>query len=170
MLFLTIINLNAMNLPYMLFRSQKQLRICVANRLPVLLRGNSIGLVVVDSVGAIFRPDSNIINRAGDMRELAHLLLGLSSRHGCAIVCVNQVSLKKLHFVKGITVNILFLCADLFDGGRLWRQLLKTGFRTSLGEFGMHSHQNPSHQPRLRRSESYWQQCYAIGKQLQLQW
>lgn len=63
---------------------------CVLSRLPNLMRQKSIGLIVIDSVAGVFRL-SNAIDRASDMRKLAHGLKTTSTEHGCAVVCVNQV-------------------------------------------------------------------------------
>lgn len=50
-----------------------------------------IGLIVIDSVAAIFRLETDILSRSADMRRLAHSLQRLSDEYGCAIVCINQV-------------------------------------------------------------------------------
>ncbi|KAJ6637381.1 DNA repair protein XRCC3 [Pseudolycoriella hygida] len=72
--------------------TEKELLQCVTNRLPFLLNHSKIGLIVIDSVGAIFRISCNYIKRAEQMRDLCQTLLRLSEKHRCAVVCVNQVS------------------------------------------------------------------------------
>lgn len=64
---------------------------CVLHRLPKLMRQKSIGLIVIDSVAGVFRLESNAISRANDMRKFAHGLQLISTKYGCAVVCVNQV-------------------------------------------------------------------------------
>lgn len=62
--------------------------------LPKLLAEHEIGLIVIDSVGAIFRTEtSDSFLRALDMRNLASSLLDLSNKYSpCAVICVNQVN------------------------------------------------------------------------------
>lgn len=67
---------------------------CVLSRLPKMMRQKPIGLIVIDSVAGVFRL-SNAIERADDMRKLAHGLKTTSAEHRCAVVCVNQVILRK---------------------------------------------------------------------------
>ena len=52
----------------------------------------SIGLIIIDSVAALYRIQSNIINRSFEMRKLVSGLLRLSHKYKCGIVCVNQVT------------------------------------------------------------------------------
>lgn len=51
-----------------------------------------IGLIIIDSVAAVFRTYTNYIERAKDMRKLANYLLHLADKYNCAVICVNQVS------------------------------------------------------------------------------
>lgn len=51
----------------------------------------SIGVIIIDSIAAVFRVESNVIIRANDMRKLVHGLQLLSDEHECAVVCTNQV-------------------------------------------------------------------------------
>ncbi|XP_034663316.1 DNA repair protein XRCC3 [Drosophila subobscura] len=67
---------------------------CVVNHLPRLLRQHSIGLIVIDSVGAIFRLFTDYLERAKLMRRLANALISYADKYNCAVVCVNQVSSK----------------------------------------------------------------------------
>lgn len=65
---------------------------CVRLRLPRLMAASEVGLVIVDSVAAVFRSEtSDVRRRAHDMREMAGALLRMSDRYGCAVLCVNQV-------------------------------------------------------------------------------
>lgn len=52
---------------------------------------NRIGLVIIDSVAAIYRLHKNAVQRASDLRKLVLNLQRLGAEHECAIVCVNQV-------------------------------------------------------------------------------
>lgn len=70
---------------------------CVSNRLPSLMRQQSIGLVVIDSVAGVFRLESNAISRANEMRSFVHRLQMMSTKYGYAVVCVNQVNFVKLN-------------------------------------------------------------------------
>lgn len=64
---------------------------CVISRLPNLMHRKLIGLIIIDSVAAIFRLESNTIDRANHMRKLAKELLIISRKYDCVVVCVNQV-------------------------------------------------------------------------------
>lgn len=66
---------------------------CVSERLPTLMSSVRIGLIIIDSVAAVFRTFTNYIERAKDMRKLANNLLHLADKYNCAVICVNQVSL-----------------------------------------------------------------------------
>lgn len=70
---------------------QDDLLQCVGVRLANLMETLSIGLVIIDSVAAIFRTYNNYIKRARDMRKLANHLLHFADKYNCAVVCVNQV-------------------------------------------------------------------------------
>lgn len=69
---------------------------CVLSHLPNLMRRKSIGLIVIDSVAAIFRLESNVVERANHMRKFAHELQIISRKYQCVIICVNQVSSKNI--------------------------------------------------------------------------
>lgn len=71
---------------------QEELLSCVDNRLPVLMTKYPIGLIIIDSVAAVFRTHSNTVNRSNDLRKLVSSLLRLSHQYSCGIVCVNQVA------------------------------------------------------------------------------
>ena len=63
-----------------------------------------IGLIIIDSVAAVFRTYTNYIERAKDMRKLANHLLHLADKYNCAVICVNQVS--ELEFTLIIIVHM----------------------------------------------------------------
>ncbi|XP_053945709.1 uncharacterized protein LOC128855106 [Anastrepha ludens] len=65
---------------------------CVGVRLANLMESLSIGLIIIDSVAAIFRTYNNYIKRARDMRKLANNLLHYADKYNCAVICVNQVA------------------------------------------------------------------------------
>ncbi|XP_017141105.1 DNA repair protein XRCC3 [Drosophila miranda] len=65
---------------------------CVSNRLPRLLQQHSIGLIIIDSVAAIFRLYTDFLERARQMRRLADALISYADKYNCAVVCVNQVA------------------------------------------------------------------------------
>lgn len=65
---------------------------CVSIRLPKLMDNTQIGLIIIDSVGAVFRNDTDYSLRANQMRQFADVLLKLSTKYGCAIICTNQVN------------------------------------------------------------------------------
>lgn len=83
-----------------MFPFQYELLECVTKRLPFLMQQHRIGIIIIDSVGAVFRVENDFIRRAENMRELCHFLLKLSEKYDCAVVCVNQV----------IIISILCLC------------------------------------------------------------
>ncbi|XP_065361727.1 DNA repair protein XRCC3 [Calliphora vicina] len=70
----------------------EQLLKCVSERLPTLMSSVRIGLIIIDSVAAVFRTFTNYIERAKDMRKLANYLLHLGDKYNCAVICVNQVA------------------------------------------------------------------------------
>lgn len=75
-----------------MFSLKEQLLKCVSERLPPLMTSTRIGLIIIDSVAALFRTYTNYIERAKDMRKLANSLLHLADKYNCAVICVNQVS------------------------------------------------------------------------------
>uniref|UniRef100_A0A336L430 CSON004526 protein n=1 Tax=Culicoides sonorensis TaxID=179676 RepID=A0A336L430_CULSO len=80
------------NLIYIKVLDEDLLLQLLEGRLQRLLEMEPIGLIVIDSITAIFRLDSNYIDRADRMRELVMCLQNLSQKYGFLIVCVNQVS------------------------------------------------------------------------------
>ncbi|XP_050338221.1 DNA repair protein XRCC3 [Bactrocera neohumeralis] len=65
---------------------------CVGVRLAKLMESFNIGLIIIDSVAAIFRTYNNYIKRARNMRKLANHLLHYVDKYNCAVICVNQVA------------------------------------------------------------------------------
>ncbi|KAH8310811.1 hypothetical protein KR044_003097 [Drosophila immigrans] len=70
----------------------KPLLNCVNKRLPELLQEHSIGLIIIDSVAAIFRLYTDFVERARDMRRLVNALLSYADKYHCAVVCTNQMT------------------------------------------------------------------------------
>lgn len=68
-----------------------------------------IGLIIIDSVAAVFRTYTNYIERAKDMRKLANSLLHLADKYNCAVICVNQVS-KVSNFYFCFSLISLIIC------------------------------------------------------------
>ncbi|XP_017117354.1 DNA repair protein XRCC3 [Drosophila elegans] len=65
---------------------------CIRNRLPRLMQQHGVGLIIIDSVAAIFRLYTDFLERARQMRRLADALLTYADKYNCAVVCVNQVA------------------------------------------------------------------------------
>ncbi|XP_045502550.1 DNA repair protein XRCC3-like isoform X2 [Colias croceus] len=66
---------------------------CIRVRLPKLLGNKRVSSIIIDSIAAPFRCDnSNYVQRAEDLRELAISLLSIAQKFNCAVICVNQVS------------------------------------------------------------------------------
>lgn len=56
---------------------------------------NRVGMIIIDSIAGIFRntyTEDRYIQRAHDMRYLAHYLHELSVKHNLIVVCTNQVT------------------------------------------------------------------------------
>lgn len=69
-----------------------QLMDCIRKRLSRLLATKPIGLLVIDSIAGIFRIESNLLERAVQMRIFAKEILELQNKHDFVILCTNQVS------------------------------------------------------------------------------
>lgn len=70
---------------------QSTLLHCISTNLPLLMAQHDIGLIVIDSVAAVFRTETEDYQaRAQDMRTLVRRLLKLSDQYCCAVVCVNH--------------------------------------------------------------------------------
>ncbi|KAH8409822.1 hypothetical protein KR222_009053 [Zaprionus bogoriensis] len=74
------------------FHLQQPLLQCIQHRLPQLLQQHSIGLIVIDSVAAIFRLYTNFAERSRDMRRMVNALLAYADKYQCAVVCSNQMA------------------------------------------------------------------------------
>lgn len=82
-----------------IFDFKDALKQCLYHRLPQMLKRIRVGIIIIDSIAAVFRGDYNInesIVRAKDLRDIGLQLHKLSSYFGTAILCVNQVILYKL--------------------------------------------------------------------------
>ncbi|KAH8250364.1 hypothetical protein KR026_011501, partial [Drosophila bipectinata] len=73
-------------------KDAKSLMNCVNNRLPQLFQQHGIGLIVIDSVAAVFRENKDYLQRARELRCLTNALLSYSEKHNCAVVCVNEAA------------------------------------------------------------------------------
>ncbi|XP_073815138.1 X-ray repair cross complementing protein spindle B isoform X2 [Musca autumnalis] len=78
--------------------NSEQLLKCCSDHLPTLMTSERIRLIVIDSVAAVFRTYTDLIQRARDMRKLANCLLNLGDRYNCAVICVNQVATASINF------------------------------------------------------------------------
>uniref|UniRef100_A0A0A9XRX5 DNA repair protein XRCC3 n=1 Tax=Lygus hesperus TaxID=30085 RepID=A0A0A9XRX5_LYGHE len=68
---------------------------CLGKRLPILLRNHKIGLIILDSIAALFRSDytnRQLVQRAKDLRTIGTQLHKLSATNNMAVLCVNQVT------------------------------------------------------------------------------
>ncbi|XKL64366.1 hypothetical protein PGB90_004452 [Kerria lacca] len=71
------------------------LKNCLFTRFPSLLKTNTIGLLIIDSITAIFRADYTVsegIQRTKDLRSIGCQLHSLSRKYDLCVLCVNQVS------------------------------------------------------------------------------
>ncbi|KAH8383318.1 hypothetical protein KR009_007981 [Drosophila setifemur] len=73
-------------------RPQGPLLHCVKYRLEGLLQQHGVGLIIIDSVAAVYRLRTDYLERAKEIRRLADALLYYADKYNCAVVCVNQVS------------------------------------------------------------------------------
>ncbi|XP_030378596.1 DNA repair protein XRCC3-like isoform X2 [Scaptodrosophila lebanonensis] len=99
---------------------------CVCKRLPKLLEQQDIGLIIVDSVAAIFRLYTDFIERARDLRRFAHALLGYVDKYKLAVVCSNQMTASSANSENGTLQDMPCL-------GLQWAQLVRTHLRISKG-------------------------------------
>ncbi|XP_035449924.2 DNA repair protein XRCC3 [Spodoptera frugiperda] len=66
---------------------------CLRVRLPKLLEQHQLALIVIDSIAAPFRCETNnYVKRAEDLREVAILLTSMAQKFDLAILCINQVT------------------------------------------------------------------------------
>lgn len=71
------------------------LKQCIGGRLQQLLKQSTIGLIVIDSIAAVFRAEydhSEALTRAKELRSVAMQLHALANQYKLAVVCVNQVA------------------------------------------------------------------------------
>uniref|UniRef100_A0A8D8PV70 DNA repair protein XRCC3 n=1 Tax=Cacopsylla melanoneura TaxID=428564 RepID=A0A8D8PV70_9HEMI len=64
-----------------------------------------VGMLIIDSIAGIFRntyPDDKYVQRAHDMRYLAHYLHDISIKHNLAVICSNQVTSAMTHSDKSV--------------------------------------------------------------------
>lgn len=74
---------------------QNGLKDSLFNRVPKLLSTGKIGLLIVDSVAAVFRSEYSPqegLRRTKDLRTIGCHLSSLSRKHNICVLCVNQVS------------------------------------------------------------------------------
>lgn len=98
----------------------------------------NIGLIVIDSVAAVFRLNSNYVQRAKDMRRMANNLLSYIDQYLCAVVCVNQVisyAFKVVH-TKNIEIYFKVATVDVKNStvpclGLAWANLARTRIKIS---------------------------------------
>ncbi|XP_055613197.1 DNA repair protein XRCC3 isoform X2 [Uranotaenia lowii] len=65
---------------------------CISERLPVLLENNPIGLLVIDSITAVYGDaEQNYVDRAHSFRRIVQTIHRLQDRYDFATVCTNQV-------------------------------------------------------------------------------
>ncbi|XP_073986153.1 X-ray repair cross complementing protein spindle B [Rhodnius prolixus] len=100
---------------------------CLFKRLPAYIANsrNKIGLIVIDSIAAIFRSEytmKEFIHRANDMRTIGMQLHKLADKYNIAIVCVNQVTDA---CDNGVTVPAL---------GLAWANLVTTKLHLSVDQ------------------------------------
>lgn len=71
----------------------RELLNCVRVRLPALLTKIKCSLIVLDSVAAPFRVENtNYVQRAEELRELAMCLLSIAQEFNLVVICINQVT------------------------------------------------------------------------------
>lgn len=70
-----------------------ELQKCLFSELPILLRRENIGLVIIDSIAGPFRGENTqqYITRSRDLIQIAHKLNDICEEHKLAVVCTNQV-------------------------------------------------------------------------------
>lgn len=123
---------------------QDHLQACIVKMVPALMRTTPIGLIIIDSVAAIFRPDgSDAAARAENMRQCVAGLLQLAHEHQCAVVCSNEVTDK----VDGMDDRT---AASL---GMAWAALVRTRLRLS----------RPDRSKPVREMEVIWSPEVAPG-------
>lgn len=70
-----------------------ELSSCIRVRLPKLLEKYQVAAIIIDSIAAPFRVESeNYVKRAEDIRNSAIMLISLAQKYNLAIICINQVT------------------------------------------------------------------------------
>jgi DNA-repair protein XRCC3 len=78
-----------------IFCFQRGLKRCLIEKLPKLLSTGSVGLLIIDSIAAVFRSDYSPQDgnlRTKDLRAAGCQLHSLSRKYKLGILCVNQVT------------------------------------------------------------------------------
>lgn len=76
---------------------QNGLKDCLFKRLPNLLAGGKIGLLIIDSIAALFRAEYSFqegLQRTKDLRSVGCQLHSLSKKYNICVLCVNQVNIQ----------------------------------------------------------------------------
>ncbi|XP_055547075.1 DNA repair protein XRCC3 [Wyeomyia smithii] len=71
--------------------SPTSLELCISERLPVLLENNPIGLLIIDSITAVYVEEQNYVERAHSFRRVVRALHSLQEQFDFAVICTNQV-------------------------------------------------------------------------------
>uniref|UniRef100_T1IIG8 RecA family profile 1 domain-containing protein n=1 Tax=Strigamia maritima TaxID=126957 RepID=T1IIG8_STRMM len=100
-----------------------RLKKCIDNAVPALIQRNKIGLVIIDSVAALFRGEyeQDYIRRANDLNCLGSRLHRFCFEYKITVVCVNQItdvpggnSIPSLGIIWSNLINVrLFLSREL---------------------------------------------------------
>lgn len=73
----------------------KGLKNLLFSRLPSLLHSGTVGLLIIDSIAALFRAEYSLqegIQRTKDLRSIGCQLHSLSKKYELCVLCINQVS------------------------------------------------------------------------------
>ena len=80
---------------------------CLKKKAPLLLSQGRVGLIVLDSIAAIFRSDfgpQHLKERAKHLTSIGAQLHDLSNKYNAPIICVNQVG-KPSHVMISLVVQ-----------------------------------------------------------------
>ncbi|XP_055386581.1 DNA repair protein XRCC3 [Condylostylus longicornis] len=75
-----------------LIKNTDMLMSCLSNQLLKILETNPIGIIVIDSIGSIFRMETEYSERAAKLTLLGHRLTEIVQKYNCVVVCSNQVA------------------------------------------------------------------------------
>ncbi len=73
---------------------QNGLKDCLIQRIPKLLNSGTVGLLIIDSIAAVFRSEYSFSDgnqRTKDLRTIGLQLHSFSRKYNLCILCVNQV-------------------------------------------------------------------------------